>query len=74
MARVKPSRRQEHRGAIVPVRSFLSVLRTIVGVPDYDRYLRHMARRHPECAPLTRNAFVQARQEARYSRVGGRCC
>jgi len=50
------------------------VLRTVIGVPDYDRYLRHMRARHPECVLLTPSEFARERLEARYSRPGSRCC
>ncbi len=56
------------------VEAWLSVLRTIIGVPDYERYLRHMQARHPGCAVQTPAEFAQARLDARYSRPGSRCC
>jgi uncharacterized short protein YbdD (DUF466 family) len=49
-------------------------LRTIIGVPDYERYLRHMLLHHPECAVLSRAAFAEEREQQRYSRPGSRCC
>lgn len=46
----------------------------MVGVPDYDRYLAHMRAQHPDLAPLTREAFVRGRMEARYGGSGtGKC-
>ena len=54
--------------------AWLAVLRTIIGVPDYERYLRHMRARHPECPVQSRAEFAQARLDARYSRPGSRCC
>ncbi|WP_343641379.1 YbdD/YjiX family protein [Roseateles sp.] len=41
---------------------------------DYGAYLAHMARTHPEQAPLSYEAFFRERQEARYSSRTGRCC
>ncbi len=41
---------------------------------DYGAYLAHMARTHPEQAPLSYEAFFRERQEARYSARTGRCC
>jgi uncharacterized short protein YbdD (DUF466 family) len=52
----------------------LAIVRTIIGVPDYEYYLRHMRARHPECAVLTQGEFARQRLEARYSRPGSRCC
>lgn len=50
------------------------VARTVVGAPDYDRYLMHMRRRHPGRRPLTRGEFVRVRMDDRYNRPGARCC
>lgn len=48
--------------------------RLIVGVPDYDLYLAHIRRRHPERTPMTREAFFADRLQARYARGTSRCC
>ena len=56
------------------VLKWVQVLRTVIGVPDYERYVRHMRARHPECALLTKDEFARMRLEARYSRPGSRCC
>jgi uncharacterized short protein YbdD (DUF466 family) len=50
------------------------VVRRVIGVPDYDRYLAHMRQRHPECPPLSRERFLAERLQARYERPGSRCC
>lgn len=52
----------------------LSVLRRIIGAPDYDLYLRHHATCHPGTRPLSREAFTRQRLDARYSTPGNRCC
>jgi uncharacterized short protein YbdD (DUF466 family) len=49
-------------------------LRAIAGVPDYDRYLAHMRRCHPELAPLSPKELFAVRQRDRFERPGGRCC
>ena len=51
-----------------------ALLRRIIGAPDYEAYLRHVAERHPECTPLTEQAFLEERLQARYSTPGNRCC
>lgn len=56
------------------LRTWIAVCRTIIGVPDYDRYVRHMQKRHPEAPVLARADFVRERLDARYSRPGSRCC
>ncbi|WP_327752909.1 YbdD/YjiX family protein [Sphingobium sp. SJ10-10] len=49
--------------------------RMMVGVPDYDVYLRHMQEHHPKHDPMDRTAFFRERQEARYGgKNGGKCC
>ena len=46
----------------------------LVGVPDYDAYVRHMAEKHPELAAMTREQFVRSRMEARLGAKGtGKC-
>jgi uncharacterized short protein YbdD (DUF466 family) len=50
-------------------------VRLMLGVSSYRRYREHMAAAHPDAPVLTRGAFFNARQEARYGgRGGGRCC
>ena len=50
------------------------VVRRLIGVPDYDRYVAHVRAAHPGCEPLPRDAFMRKRMEDRYSRPGTRCC
>lgn len=50
------------------------LLHAILGVPDYDRYLCHMTRHHPDHPALTRDEFAVQRMNDRYSRPGARCC
>ena len=56
------------------LRRAAAVVRRVVGVPDYERYARHMKECHPDLAPLTREEFERARLEDKYSRPGQRCC
>ena len=53
---------------------WIDVVRTVIGVPDYTRYLTHMRARHPGCPVLSKDEFAKTRLEARYSRPGSRCC
>lgn len=47
----------------------------MVGQPSYAAYLRHMADRHPDHAPMDQTAFFRNREQARYgAKGGGRCC
>ena len=52
----------------------LWVIRRIIGVPDYERYLAHVTAHHPNERPLGPEEFVRQRQVDRYSRPGSRCC
>ena len=50
-------------------------MRLMVGLPEYDTYLAHMEREHPDKPVMTYEEFFRERQEARYGsgRSGG-CC
>jgi uncharacterized short protein YbdD (DUF466 family) len=48
--------------------------RLAIGLPDYDAYVAHMRTRHPDTAPMTREAFAIERMQARYGRGRSRCC
>jgi len=75
---VKRLERERPTVTIAEVRGTLqrvgSVIRRIVGVPDYPRYLAHMRECHPQVTPVTREEFERARLEDKYSRPGQRCC
>ena len=46
-----------------------------VGVPDYDRYVRHRAANHPGEPVMSYAEFFRERQDARYgSAANPRCC
>lgn len=55
-------------------RAVARVVQTIIGAPDYDRYLEHFAQCHPGQQPLTREEFARERLQARYNQPGNRCC
>jgi uncharacterized short protein YbdD (DUF466 family) len=50
------------------------VVRTVIGVPDYDRYVLHMREHHPDHEPVSRDEFLQQRMESKYTKPGTRCC
>ena len=56
------------------IRRALRVVRTVIGAPDYERYVSHMRSHHPDCALASRDEFMQQRLESRYSKPGARCC
>jgi uncharacterized short protein YbdD (DUF466 family) len=50
------------------------VVRRIIGAPDYEAYLAHAHRCHPDRPVLTKDEFVRQRLTDRYSTPGNRCC
>ncbi|CAB3780074.1 YbdD/YjiX family protein [Pararobbsia alpina] len=44
------------------------------GIPDYERYLGHMASRHPDDPLLSRREFFAWSIDRKYCRNGPRCC
>ena len=66
-ARLRERLRAFWRGAV-------QMGRLIIGVPDYDTYVEHQRRFHPERTPMSYEAFFNERQAARYRAGGGRCC
>lgn len=56
------------------VRHAAAILRRVVGVPDYERYVAHVRERHAGVVPMSREEFERARLEDKYSRPGQRCC
>jgi uncharacterized short protein YbdD (DUF466 family) len=64
----------EHLSILARVQKALRVVRTIIGVPNYDAYLKHHCENYPGTTPLTRKEFEKDRMTAKYYRVGSRCC
>lgn len=58
----------------IPLGGIARVLRAILGVPDYERYLVHMRASRTGHPALTREEFVRDRADNRYNRPGSRCC
>jgi uncharacterized short protein YbdD (DUF466 family) len=56
------------------LRRAAAVLRRVIGVPDYDRYVAHVRECHPGTQPMTRQQFEESRMHDKYSRPGQRCC
>ena len=49
----------------------------MVGLPDYDAYVEHRQRNHPDQPVMTYEDFFRERQLSRYSGANGRigrCC
>lgn len=56
------------------VRQARAVIARVLGVPDYEAYVKHLAAAHPGAAPLNQDAFVRERLNSRFSKPGARCC
>ena len=56
------------------LRRAAAIVRRVIGVPDYERYLAHVRQCHPGTVPMTRPEFERARLDDKYSRPGQRCC
>jgi uncharacterized short protein YbdD (DUF466 family) len=57
-----------------PVDRLLAALRHITGMPDYARYLAHMAEKHPDRRPVSEREFFEQYVNARYGDGASRCC
>ena len=57
-----------------PMAAIARVVRQIIGVPDYERYVAHLREAHPGCEPISRDEFMRERLEARYNKPGSKCC
>ena len=55
-------------------RRAVQVARLAIGVPDYDTYVLHLRRHHPERAIPSYEQFFEQRQQARYRNGGTRGC
>ena len=51
-----------------------SIVRAVLGVPDYDRYLTHMRSVHPGDRVMSETEFRHTRMNDRYNAPGSKCC
>ena len=51
-----------------------TTLRTVLGFPDYERYLAHMRSAHPGDRVMSETEFRHTRLSDRYNRAGSKCC
>jgi uncharacterized short protein YbdD (DUF466 family) len=58
----------------VTLRNLCTACRQVFGVPDYERYLEHAARRHPGAPVMTRSEFHARAIDRKYGPGGTRCC
>ncbi len=69
--RVDPAAAEDRPGRF---RRALAALRQVAGMPDYERYLRHVRTQHPDCPALSERAFYDQYLNARYGNGASRCC
>lgn len=55
-------------------RAAAQTARLAIGIPDYDTYVEHVRRNHPERPPMSRDEFFHERMMARYGKGRSRCC
>ncbi len=60
-------------GKTLDLRLVRQTAQAMLGVPDYDAYVAHLARAHPESPAPDRAEFFRLRQAARFGSVL-RCC
>jgi uncharacterized short protein YbdD (DUF466 family) len=60
-------------GKTLDLRLVRQTAHAMLGVPDYDAYVAHVLRTHPDLAPASREEFFRERQAARFGGVL-RCC
>lgn len=51
-----------------------SVIRAVLGIPDYERYLAHMRSAHPGDRVMSETEFRHTSMNDRYNRTGSKCC
>lgn len=56
------------------VRAVRQACRQVFGIPDYERYLAHMAAHHAEEPVLSRREFFAQSIDRKYGKSGPRCC
>lgn len=78
MWRSRPDMQRMMAGSIAAARKAWTwaarTARLAVGVPDYDAYVAHMQRMHPDATPMDQAAFFAERMQARYGHGRSRCC
>jgi uncharacterized short protein YbdD (DUF466 family) len=55
-------------------RALCTTARLVCGVPDYEGYVAHLRRLHPERPVPSYEEFFAERQSARYGAGRSRCC
>ena len=60
---------------LVRLQRVLRVIRSIIGAPDYERYVAHMELHHPGCAVMSHDEFMRhGKQACGFHRASERRC
>ena len=51
-----------------------SILRRVIGAPDYERYVAHARVAHPGVAVMSYEEFVRDSMRRKYGKSASRCC
>jgi uncharacterized short protein YbdD (DUF466 family) len=67
-------RRRDNRslGSLIP--AFRTFLRSLAGMPDYERHIQHLRQYHPELPVPTEREFYEDFIRTRYEAGPTRCC
>lgn len=49
-------------------------VKEVVGENDYEHYVAHLRRRHPDERPVSRREFERAKLDRMAANPGSRCC
>ncbi len=49
-------------------------VKEVVGENDYDHYVTHLRRHHPDAQPMSRRDFERAKVDRMDTDPGSRCC
>ena len=63
-----------HAGLRGYARTLQQGCRQVFGIPDYERYVAHMAAQHPGEPLLSRRDFFALSIDRKYGKSGPRCC
>ncbi len=78
MWRSRPDMESVTRNLVIAMRAAWTwaacTARLAVGVPDYEVYLAHVRKTHPDAVPMNHEAFFAERLHARYGKGRSRCC
>jgi uncharacterized short protein YbdD (DUF466 family) len=70
-----PSERSAARGPRLSLTTkLMDAIRKIAGMPDYEAYLEHFRRFHPDASLPTERQFYDEFVQARYGDGPTRCC